>query len=208
MLSSYVYLFFFFFFSSRRRHTRCSRDWSSDVCSSDLAARPERSRPAAGPATRSCRGAPWGAARCLRLAAGDRPSGAGPTPPAATGPTRSAPRRVRATTARGTRAGTPSGNRRAGRRAARVPSGVHRACRTPGAAIPGPEGYAVGTASAHSAEARRVRAVHAVALRERLEVAGEPEQIGRHRARRRYAGELGVARQELGHDVAGLLRLE
>src|SRR5256884_1066564 len=30
--------FFFFFFSSRRRHTRCSRDWSSDVCSSDLGA--------------------------------------------------------------------------------------------------------------------------------------------------------------------------
>src|SRR5256884_6388449 len=31
-------LFFsvYFFFSSRRRHTRCSRDWSSDVCSSDL----------------------------------------------------------------------------------------------------------------------------------------------------------------------------
>src|SRR5216684_7297867 len=29
-------IFFFFFFSSRRRHTRCSRDWSSDVCSSDL----------------------------------------------------------------------------------------------------------------------------------------------------------------------------
>src|SRR5438128_9163034 len=27
---------FFFFFSSRRRHTRCYRDWSSDVCSSDL----------------------------------------------------------------------------------------------------------------------------------------------------------------------------
>src|SRR2546429_2268290 len=26
----------FFFFSSRRRHPRCSRDWSSDVCSSDL----------------------------------------------------------------------------------------------------------------------------------------------------------------------------
>src|SRR2546429_866703 len=34
----------FFFFSSRRRHTRCSRDWSSDVCSSDLPAtrRPRR----------------------------------------------------------------------------------------------------------------------------------------------------------------------
>src|SRR2546422_825703 len=30
------FLLFFFFFSSRRRHTRCSRDWSSDVCSSDL----------------------------------------------------------------------------------------------------------------------------------------------------------------------------
>src|SRR5207253_7994963 len=27
----------FFFFSSRRRHTRWPRDWSSDVCSSDLA---------------------------------------------------------------------------------------------------------------------------------------------------------------------------
>src|SRR5690554_7494045 len=29
----------FFFFSSRRRHTRCGRDWSSDVCSSDLVAK-------------------------------------------------------------------------------------------------------------------------------------------------------------------------
>src|SRR5438067_9517330 len=29
--------FIFFFFSSRRRHTRSKRDWSSDVCSSDLA---------------------------------------------------------------------------------------------------------------------------------------------------------------------------
>src|SRR5690349_17346427 len=29
-------LFFFFFFSSRRRHTRSLRDWSSDVCSSNL----------------------------------------------------------------------------------------------------------------------------------------------------------------------------
>src|SRR6266542_3703236 len=33
------FFFFFFFFSSRRRHTRCYRDWSSDVCSSDLWAR-------------------------------------------------------------------------------------------------------------------------------------------------------------------------
>src|SRR5699024_11578211 len=29
-------LSFLFFFSSRRRHTRSKRDWSSDVCSSDL----------------------------------------------------------------------------------------------------------------------------------------------------------------------------
>src|SRR5204863_1674635 len=29
-------VFVFFFFSSRRRHTRSLRDWSSDVCSSDL----------------------------------------------------------------------------------------------------------------------------------------------------------------------------
>src|SRR5699024_616567 len=29
--------FCWFFFSSRRRHTRSKRDWSSDVCSSDLA---------------------------------------------------------------------------------------------------------------------------------------------------------------------------
>src|SRR5207249_9107116 len=28
-----------FFFSSRRRHTRSKRDWSSDVCSSDLVVR-------------------------------------------------------------------------------------------------------------------------------------------------------------------------
>src|ERR1041385_4201918 len=31
-----LYCLIVFFFSSRRRRTRCSRDWSSDVCSSDL----------------------------------------------------------------------------------------------------------------------------------------------------------------------------
>src|SRR3712207_2704756 len=31
-----LYFCSFFFFSSRRRHTRYWRDWSSDVCSSDL----------------------------------------------------------------------------------------------------------------------------------------------------------------------------
>src|SRR6266496_6298160 len=39
----------FFFFSSRRRHTRSLRDWSSDVCSSDL---PPPRPPAAGAAGR------------------------------------------------------------------------------------------------------------------------------------------------------------
>src|SRR6185295_20424418 len=37
LFSSHLYnVSFFFFFSSRRRHTRYWRDWSSDVCSSDL----------------------------------------------------------------------------------------------------------------------------------------------------------------------------
>src|SRR5256884_8657398 len=36
MMIEMLIFIFFFFFSSRRRHTRCSRDWSSDVCSSDL----------------------------------------------------------------------------------------------------------------------------------------------------------------------------
>src|SRR5438128_5294859 len=37
MIYLYTFYIIFFFFSSRRRHTRCYRDWSSDVCSSDLA---------------------------------------------------------------------------------------------------------------------------------------------------------------------------
>src|SRR5699024_11333936 len=36
ILRVYLFFFFYFFFSSRRRHTRSKRDWSSDVCSSDL----------------------------------------------------------------------------------------------------------------------------------------------------------------------------
>src|SRR5690606_2391315 len=36
MLLCFLWFVFYFFFSSRRRHTRFSRDWSSDVCSSDL----------------------------------------------------------------------------------------------------------------------------------------------------------------------------
>src|SRR6266496_6203173 len=41
-MSTYL-IFFFFFFSSRRRHTRSLRDWSSDVCSSDLEAQGAKS---------------------------------------------------------------------------------------------------------------------------------------------------------------------
>src|SRR2546429_6389081 len=50
-----------FFFSSRRRHTRCSRDWSSDVCSSDLvheAGRKAAPRLAAGAQPRAQRRRP------------------------------------------------------------------------------------------------------------------------------------------------------
>src|SRR5437868_14608477 len=49
--------FFFFFFSSRRRHTRSKRDWSSDVCSSDLMEHDRRAgcRSGSSPAGR----APW-----------------------------------------------------------------------------------------------------------------------------------------------------
>src|SRR3712207_9026537 len=36
LISLYNVFVCFFFFSSRRRHTRYWRDWSSDVCSSDL----------------------------------------------------------------------------------------------------------------------------------------------------------------------------
>src|SRR5438445_6490154 len=42
----------FFFFSSRRRHTRYWRDWSSDVCSSDLT-RPRQNSSSLGPITRA-----------------------------------------------------------------------------------------------------------------------------------------------------------
>src|SRR6266478_7609755 len=37
IFSIMIFFFFFFFFSSRRRHTRFDCEWSSDVCSSDLA---------------------------------------------------------------------------------------------------------------------------------------------------------------------------
>src|SRR5256886_6841580 len=41
---SHVIILLFFFFSSRRRHTRFDCDWSSDVCSSDLAPSPRATK--------------------------------------------------------------------------------------------------------------------------------------------------------------------
>src|SRR5206468_8875645 len=56
-INSTVYIFNFyvshFFFSSRRRHTRSDRDWSSDVCSSDLARRRRPGEQAGGAAQRT-----------------------------------------------------------------------------------------------------------------------------------------------------------
>src|SRR5690625_7278618 len=55
----------FFFFSSRRRHTRWPRDWSSDVCSSDLPAADPPSpdavaaRRGSGATTPPCLVLPW-----------------------------------------------------------------------------------------------------------------------------------------------------
>src|SRR5579883_2109619 len=62
---------FFFFFSSRRRHTRFSRDWSSDVCSSDLDLKRERRR---GP----LQGIPYGAKDLLACPGGPTAWGAAP----------------------------------------------------------------------------------------------------------------------------------
>src|SRR2546422_6203146 len=53
------HLFLFFFFSSRRRHTRCSRDWSSDVCSSDLRSESSRSNWASDRASMTSNAVVW-----------------------------------------------------------------------------------------------------------------------------------------------------
>src|SRR6266480_2970924 len=49
---------FFFFFSSRRRHTRLTCDWSSDVCSSDLATSHPGSKTDTANVTVTCPGSP------------------------------------------------------------------------------------------------------------------------------------------------------
>src|SRR5204863_4286982 len=69
-----------FFFSSRRRHTRSLRDWSSDVCSSDLAniATPSRQlKPISTATSRTNADAPMPA----RTAEGHDPASAGPVTP-------------------------------------------------------------------------------------------------------------------------------
>src|SRR6202041_3044311 len=66
----------FFFFSSRRRHTRSLRDWSSDVCSSDLAVHVERNL-VRGPNAGSDLSHPrlWPITECDGLVAGSAWSG-------------------------------------------------------------------------------------------------------------------------------------
>src|SRR5256885_9598663 len=49
----------YFFFSSRRRHTRLQGDWSSDVCSSDLAVEADAGGDAAVPVVESARAKAW-----------------------------------------------------------------------------------------------------------------------------------------------------
>src|SRR5690349_25171302 len=61
---------FTFFFSSRRRHTRSLRDWSSDVCSSDLC---EACRSNLRKAFRICGGDCFAPAFALRASADSEP---------------------------------------------------------------------------------------------------------------------------------------
>src|SRR6266700_5780323 len=75
-------LILLFFFSSRRRHTRFSLDWSSDVCSSDLACPWRSSSSPGGPRIgRLGQGRSGGARSVVPVAGGRRPalcpSGAG-----------------------------------------------------------------------------------------------------------------------------------
>src|SRR5216684_1230984 len=79
-------LFFFFFFSSRRRHTRCSRDWSSDVCSSDLVSFATVNRWEAGRTRMSARASLALAEFEAEIAAHDRGSATAPEPAAPPGP--------------------------------------------------------------------------------------------------------------------------
>src|SRR6266496_2169257 len=59
--------FFFFFFSSRRRHTRSLRDWSSDVCSSDLVRATKIAEPTTNAGACEARRCPRPARRAIAL---------------------------------------------------------------------------------------------------------------------------------------------
>src|SRR5712664_237271 len=59
-----MFVLFFFFFSSRRRHTRSDRDWSSDVCSSDLKSPVPGRHPRRAPKLWKLAGSSPGAAPC------------------------------------------------------------------------------------------------------------------------------------------------
>src|SRR5437868_10518502 len=72
-----AFFFIFFFFSSRRRHTRSKRDWSSDVCSSDLWKVPPTTAPCP-----TCSCARW------------PPAPSSSIPPTSDAPSRSEERRV------------------------------------------------------------------------------------------------------------------
>src|SRR5207302_3539789 len=69
----------FFFFSSRRRHTSFSRDWSSDVCSSDLDDREDGTAP---PRVDDAGGVLESRRHRRRVAARSRPRGRPPRGPA------------------------------------------------------------------------------------------------------------------------------
>src|SRR5690606_39433512 len=66
----FTFNFLLFFFTSRRRHTRFSRDWSSDVCSSDLW------RPSTTPCTSSPRRACCARSWSMRRAPTSTPTSA------------------------------------------------------------------------------------------------------------------------------------
>src|SRR6266542_5036378 len=142
-------LIVYFFFSSRRRHTRCYRDWSSDVCSSDLLVpgrryrrcrRPDvhldggegRSRRASSPVRARALGDPWPPRRGPARATARHPQ---PPPPA--GPRRQSDRRLeRPPAGRSGRGGSPAGALRLARRRPaprRVPAraAVHRRATAP-----------------------------------------------------------------------------
>src|SRR5207249_7939623 len=59
-------LLVFFFFSSRRRHTRSKRDWSSDVCSSDLGSKTQCADGLSPAPKQTCHRSSWDGRRHLK----------------------------------------------------------------------------------------------------------------------------------------------